>query len=69
MSLNPGWLGNPPRKTGVPTMRTAAFIIVKLLVLFTPIIKEHLEEELHQYLDNLLDALNAFLDNIPSPRP
>lgn len=63
------WNASTPYRTGVPTILQASRIICRLLAVFTPVIKEHLDESLHTYVDALNVACAAFVDNVPPPRP
>jgi len=61
------WDSTTPFRTGVPTIRSLLRIVCRLLTAFSPIIKEHLEESRHVYVDDLVTACDLFIDNVPNP--
>lgn len=62
------WDSSTPYRTGVPSTIKYAGLICRLLAVFTPVIKEHLDSELHIYVDALNLACANFVDNVPPPR-
>lgn len=62
------WNSTTPYRTGIPTIIRYLTLICQLLAIFTPIIKEHLEESRHIYVDTLASACTNFLENIEAPR-
>lgn len=62
------WDSSTPKRTGVPTLLVLARNTCRLLALFTPTIKAHLEVSRHVYVDALNQACADFVDNIDHPR-
>ena len=63
----PAWDASTPKRTGVATVLKLLGIICAILVKFDVIIKEHLREDLHEYVDALQVACEAFRQFVPNP--
>lgn len=61
------WNSTTPYRTGVPTLLKLCRVICRLLAAFSPIIKEHLSEDAHVFVDALNVACAEFVDNVPAP--
>ena len=64
----PAWNESTPYRTGIPTVLKMLTVICGLLVTFNVIIKGHLRDDLHVYVDGLMEACELFRSNVPNPR-
>lgn len=63
----PAWDSATPFRTGIPTILRLLAIVCRLLTAFNVVIKTHLRDDLHVYVDALMTACEEFRANIPSP--
>lgn len=58
-----------PYRTGIPSILRYLNFICKLLVAFRPVVAAFLTSEQLGFWDALLEACEAFRENVPNPRP
>lgn len=62
-------MSHVPYRTGIPSILLYLRLICRLLVTFRPVVGGFLTVEQLVFWDALLDACEAFRENVPNPRP